>query len=440
MKTLFAKILLWLLATIVITTAGFVLIDAFNGPASNQRRGSQFFMGEARHIYAAEGAQGLSSYFERIKGSLGGRAFLIDSSGTDLVSGNDRSNLIRQAKNTRLPFVHYDSSFFFYGTDRDGYWFFVEIVVMSGAWIQRLWLLATILALCYLLARHLTSPLRGLQHAVERFGKGDFTARSNSQRRDELGQLARTFDQMAERIQTLLENQRELLRDISHELRSPLTRLGLAIELARSRADKEKALNTIEKEADRLNELVGELLSLARLENQEFARPCSPIRLDEMVIDLIDACSVEASQRKCRLLFPSSGQITVDADEELIRRAIENIIRNAVRYAPENTDIGVTIEETDGMTILRVRDAGPGVPQDSLTRIFEPFYRVDHDRNRETGGTGLGLAIAHRAVQIHGGRILARNAHPGLEVEIQLPRSGPLVKEHATYHEVRHLQ
>ena len=279
---------------------------------------------------------------------------------------------------------------------------------MSGAWIQRLWLLATILALCYVLARHLTSPLRGLQHAVERFGKGDFTARSSSQRRDELGQLARTFDQMAERIQTLVENQRELLRDISHELRSPLTRLGLAIELARSGDDKERALNTIEKEADRLNALVGELLSLARIENQESAQRRSPVRLDAMLEDLMDVCSVESSQRECRLLFTPPGPIMVEADEELVRRAIENTIRNAVRYAPKNTDVLVTIEETKELSIVRVRDFGPGVPQESLTRIFEPFYRVDHDRNRETGGTGLGLAIAHRAVQIHGGRIVAQ--------------------------------
>jgi two-component system, OmpR family, sensor kinase len=422
MRKLFAKILLWFLATMVITAAGFILIDffGFSGSAASQRRSAQFFLAEARHIYEKEGREGLSGYLQRIEMGPAVRAFLVDPHGHDVQSGADRTDLMAKVNGARMPFVRHDSSFFFYVTDSDGFCFFMEPEVGS-LWVQRSWLLVAIVALCYVLARHLTAPLRGLQHAVESFGKGDFRARSSSHRRDELGQLARTFDRMAERIQTLVERQRVLLRDISHELRSPLTRLGLAVELARSRPDKETALNTIDREVDRLNMLVGEVLSLARLDSHEPVLQRSSMRLDEMLEDLVDACSVEAEERHCSLIYRPGSLIMIDANEELVRRALENVVRNAVRYAPEKTDVTVTAEQSQGMTTIRIRDAGPGVPEESLTRIFEPFYRVDHDRNRETGGTGLGLAIALRAVESHGGSILARNIHPGLEIEIRLP-------------------
>jgi two-component system sensor histidine kinase CpxA len=280
--------------------------------------------------------------------------------------------------------------------------------------------MAANLALCYVLARHLTAPLGAFQRAVERFGKGDFTARVGLSRRDELGQLARTFDHMAEQIQTLLESQRHLLRDISHELRSPLTRLAIAIELARAEGDKTHPLDVIEREANRLNELVGELISLARFENRQTAPQLAPVHLQTMLEDIIEICSVEASARNCRLVLDSEADQTLEADEELLRRAVENIVRNAVRHAPPGSDITLSLNAAGGTVRIRVRDRGPGVPPDLLMRIFEPFYRIDSDRNRATGGAGLGLAIAKRAVEVHGGRIGARNSEPGLEIEIEM--------------------
>src|SRR5262249_44026865 len=211
----------------------------------------------------------------------------------------------------------------------------------------------------------------------------------NSARHDELGQLARTFDEMASQIHTLVENERNLLRDISHELRSPLTRLGLAVELARSHPDKEEALNRIEREADRLNVLVSDLLSLARIENQQSIRWRQPLQLDDLLKDIIDACSVEASQHQCNLVLRAVTPITIEADEELIRRAMENPIRNAIRYAPTHTEVIVTAEQANAITIVRIRDFGPGIPQEMLSRVFDPFCRADRDRSRETGGIGL---------------------------------------------------
>jgi two-component system sensor histidine kinase CpxA len=254
-----------------------------------------------------------------------------------------------------------------------------------------------------------------LQAAVDRFGKGDLKARAGSQRRDELGQLAQTFDRMADRIEILLSAERRLLLDVSHELRSPLARLNVAVELARSGSDPESALNRIQKEADRLNTLVGELLQVTRAEGDPAAMRGEPVRLDELLREVVEDASIEANSRHCRVELQNAPPVTIHADRELVRRAVENVIRNAIRYAPERTAVEVSLK--DGPCVV-VRDYGPGVPPDSLPRLFDAFYRVEDDRGRASGGVGLGLAIARRAVEIHKGTIRAENAIPGLRVEM----------------------
>jgi two-component system sensor histidine kinase CpxA len=318
---------------------------------------------------------------------------------------------------------------YFARTSEDGhYWFFVPLrreppmAPFRQQWL--LWMIPAVVLLCWGLARYLTAPLRSLEQAVIRFGKGDFSARAASTRGDELGRLARTFDQMAERIQALLGSQRRLLLDISHELRSPLTRLGLAVELARSGSDREAALDRIQKEADRLNALVGELLTITRAEADPGSMRFGPVRVDELLRDVADICSMEAKSRETQLEVGDLPQATIEGDEELLRRALENVIRNAIRYAPPQTTVDVSLEKTDAGLRIRVRDGGPGVPESSLPHLFEPFYRVEGDRSRASGGTGLGLAIARRAVDLHHGKITARNAQPGLLVEMALPELG----------------
>lgn len=424
MKGLFARILIWFLASLLITATGFALIDALSEPSTGQRRGTQFFLDEARHNYATGGRTGLAAYLERLHTGLGGRGALTDAAGRDLATGADRSDMVRSAQASTFSVMRYDASTYLYATDSAGYWFFLERPIFGGGvgWAGRLWLMAANLVLCYILARHLTAPLRALQRAVERFGKGDFTARVGSTRRDELGQLARTFDHMAEQIQTLLESQRHLLRDISHELRSPLTRLAIATELARAENEPAQALDVIEREGNRLNDLVGKLIALARFENRQAAPQLSTVGMIAVLEDIIEICEVEAAARNCRLCLEAAHDVTFEVDEELLRRAVENIVRNAVRYAPPDSKIGLSLTTVHDTVHIRVRDYGPGVPPESLTRIFEPFYRIDADRNRATGGAGLGLAIARRAIAVHGGRVTARNAEPGLEVEIELPR------------------
>jgi two-component system sensor histidine kinase CpxA len=226
---------------------------------------------------------------------------------------------------------------------------------------------------------------------------------------------------MADRIESLVAAQRQLLSDISHELRSPLARLGVAIELARSGDNPEPALNRIQKESDRLNALVGQLLQVTRAEGDPASLRRDPVRLDELVEQLVDDSSLEAASQGCALRYDLREPVTVAGDPELLRRAVENVIRNAIRHSPRDTDVEVKLARSNGRVVVDVRDHGPGVPEEALPRLFDAFYRVETDRNRTSGGIGLGLSIARRAIELHKGRIRARNAQPGLEVELELP-------------------
>jgi len=285
---------------------------------------------------------------------------------------------------------------------------------------------------CYLLSWYLTKPIVRLRTATRQLAAGDLTARTGaapSSRRDEVAGLMRDFDAMAERIETLLKAQSRLLNDISHELRSPLARLNVALGLARQRAGVESAdmLDRIELEASRLNELIGRILTLARLEDGEQLVPQTPVPLDELVATVTEDAEFEAQARHCHVNASiPEGNWIVRGNASLLHSAIENVIRNAIRYTHDGTSVEVALssETTLGAkeAVLRVSDSGPGVPSDALDKLFEPFYRLDEARGRQTGGVGLGLAITERAVRFHGGKVLALNRQPnGLTVEIRLP-------------------
>jgi two-component system sensor histidine kinase CpxA len=226
---------------------------------------------------------------------------------------------------------------------------------------------------------------------------------------------------MADRIETLLAAERRLLLDISHELRSPLARLSVAVELARSDSEPERHLDRIEREVGRLNALVGELLQVTRAEGDAARMHHGRLALDELVNQVVEDARLEAGQRGSEVAWSSREPVEIEGDEELIRRAVENVVRNSVRYAPADTAVEVSVKRSGGEALVIVRDHGPGVPSEHLSRIFDPFYRVEPDRNRASGGAGLGLAIARRAIELHHGRIEARNASPGLLVEMRLP-------------------
>ena len=432
MRSLFAKILLWFWCAMAVTVVGSAFISALSVNRNDSDTESPasklvtFQLEEARSAYETGGRPALQAFLDTLQHVYRAQGVLTDERGRDLLTNQDRSDLVRRASRSRaVPFIRAGATTVARHADDDRYWFFFIVPQSSvGLWFitpEHLFVMAVAVLGCYWLAFHLTRPVRKLQKAVERFGRGDLSARAGSTRRDELGQLARTFDRMAGRIETLMAAERRLLLDISHELRSPLARLGVAVELARSGEGREAALNRIQKESDRLNALVGQLLQVTRAEGDPNSLRRDPMRLDELVQQLVEDSGIEAAAHGCVLKYAKREPALVAGDPELLRRAIENVIRNAIRYSPPQSTVEVALARRNGTAVVDVRDQGPGVPEEALPRLFDAFYRVDTDRNRASGGIGLGLSIARRAVELHKGAIRARNAHPGLEVELELP-------------------
>jgi signal transduction histidine kinase len=436
MNSLFARILAWFWCTLAITLVGSAFISAISmNPSDSDEHAPlsrllRFQLEEARTAYEVGGRPDLQAYLETLSRIYDAKGILADEKGRDLLTGEDRSGLVRRAKMGASGATLY--RYFPLGdatlarAAADGrYWFFFIVprtsLAPSFLTPEHLFFMAAAVLLCYWLALSLTSPVRALQKAVERFGSGDFRARVNSNRGDELGQLANTFDRMAGRIETLLAAERRLLMDISHELRSPLARLGVAVELARTGENLEAALNRIQKESDRVNALLCQLLQVTRAEGDPSSLRRDPVRLDELVQQLVDDTAIEAAARGCRVQYREPEPVTVEGDSELLRRAMENVIRNAIRYSPPAADVEVKLFQRNGTAVVDVRDHGPGVPEESVSRLFDAFYRVEQSRDTSSGGIGLGLSIARRAIELHKGGIHARNANPGLEVEIELP-------------------
>jgi signal transduction histidine kinase len=283
---------------------------------------------------------------------------------------------------------------------------------------------------CYWLARHLSTPVVKLRGVAQELSDGNLTARVDSelsQRHDEIGYLGRDFNVMAGRIESLVEAQRRLLGDISHELRSPLARQNVALGLARRRGNPEvsSSLDRIGREAERMNQMIGQLLTLSQVENGTDGLANVKVDLDALVHEIVDDADFEARGRDRVVRLISSVPCTVNGVGDLLRSAIENVVRNAVRHTAAGTAVEISLrcDELNGKrpaTVI-VRDHGKGVPEESIEDIFRAFYRVEDARDRKTGGTGLGLAIAARAVRLHGGTIKAMNAPDGgLLVEIRL--------------------
>ncbi len=294
---------------------------------------------------------------------------------------------------------------------------------------------------CYGLARYLAAPVGRIRRAAQRLSSGDLSARVEPNHlprgHDEIAHLAHDFDQMAERMQSLVTAQNRLLGDVSHELRSPLARMSLALELAQrgDEAKKQNALDRIMREAMRLDVLIGELLTLSRLENGLRAETLNNTVDIAYVAGEVEADAEFEAQnagRDIKVTYsgPEEG-IIMRGDPELLHRAIENVTRNALRHTNDDSTVAIELHMEGSDIIITVSDGGPGVPPDELESIFRPFYRVEGARDRPDGGsgTGLGLAIAQRAIAAHGGTISATNRpEGGLCVRLSLPKNRVLAK------------
>ena len=433
MRTLYARILLWCFGTLLFSLFAFVAISRPIQDRAAGRRGPfegmhALELDQARQAYLDGGSARLAAYLEQLRGYFGVEHYLLDAQGRDLVSGVDRSEMLRAERDEMggPPPRPVDGRMSMAArTSSDGRFHLVVIapppLPLSNLMPYYLLVLGAVAVLCWVLAAYIASPLRSLAGAVDRFGQGDLSARVHFTRRDEIGNLARSFNAMAERIETLLTAERRLLQDVSHELRSPLARLSFAAELTRTAPDRDAAVARMMKEIERLAKLVGALLEVTRAEGDAASRRSEEVRLDEVVAEIVQDCRLEAEVHCCRIVFDGLSPAVVCGDPELLRRAVENVLRNAVRYAPATSAVEVRLEARGASVDLAIRDYGPGVPDALLPKLFDPFFRVDDSRDSATGGVGLGLAIACRAVRLHHGELVAENAHPGLLVTMRLP-------------------
>jgi two-component system sensor histidine kinase CpxA len=316
--------------------------------------------------------------------------------------------------------------------------------------------LAMAISACFalLLAAYITAPLARIRASARRVARGDLSAHIGDLRfgrSAEILALASEFDQMTARLRDLVEGQRRLIRDVSHEMRSPLSRLRIALELARANlkealvepagavlesvtAGREhdsarnfpgmeaaNQLDRIEREAERLEEMIAQAIQLTRMETTTQSK-VEDVALDQLIADIASDAAFEAQVRPCTLHIAQNEPLVVRAEADLVASAIENVVRNAVKYTAAHSTVSIRLDRVEGQARVRVRDCGPGVPAGDCARIFEPYFRTDVARQRKSGGSGLGLAIAKRAIERQGGRIHASNVDGGgLEVEILLP-------------------
>jgi two-component system sensor histidine kinase CpxA len=288
--------------------------------------------------------------------------------------------------------------------------------------------LACCVAVSYLLARYLVGPLQHLHAAAIAFAGGDLSARGRdvtTGRRDEVAELVRAFNRMADRVSALIQAQRRFIVDVSHEIKSPLARLSLAAALARrsAGANADAQFDRLEREIETASSLVRELQVLSSLETAASLERRAPVNLAEMLAAAIDNVAFEwkGHAHGIRLAAPAEPVVTL-GDPGMLQRAVENVLRNALFYTPEGTEVDIAVSREADAAHIEVRDYGPGVSEASLYQLFNPFFRVDESRTRNTGGVGIGLAIFERTIALHGGKATARNATPcGLRISIELP-------------------
>ena len=454
---LFFKIFLWFLAAIALMVGVVIflnwsvqtepVVSRWQNSVKNQMN---VFTATATQIYDAQGEQGLREFLDRIDNAdTVSEVDVVNKDGKNWISDGidlqqyqsliDSTFLTGQVQieqsspDTALAAMIFDTK------DNTGVgrtqhalivrWERPKPTPIFGEsrlrYLRFFGLLLTALLVCYLLALYLSSPIGKIRAATQKLAEGDLSTRVADElgnRHDELGLLATDFDLMAERIESLITSQKRLSRDISHELRSPLARLGVALEIAKQRAGDEQTpqLDRIETESARLNEMISRLLTLSRLESGSQDIEKQDIDLKALVEDVAEDADFEAQAKGKSVKFSGAEQCRVTGDEGLLRSAVENVLRNAVRYTPEGTSVDVLLTSNNGTAKIKVTDHGGGVPADELKNLFRPFYRVGEARERATGGIGLGLSIAERAIQAHNGTIEDQNVGRGLMVEIDL--------------------
>jgi len=452
---LFIKIFLWFLAAIALmvgvvifltwTTQTEPVVSRWQSSVKNQ---TNIYAETSAQIYKNEGEKGLEEFLNRIRNSENIKDIEIaktieDSRFVNSVNRETLQNLFNKSIEENEPKLDFSAPDYGYSAK--------PVTLMNGEkyilitqwtrpkptpffgeanyrYVRLLGLIFTSLAVCYALARYLSSPIVKLSRATKQLASGELQTRvapEIGKRGDEIGKLAKDFDEMAERIESLITSQQRLTRDISHELRSPLARLNVALELAKQKStpENDKLLDRIERAGKKLNEMIGQILTLAKLESQSELIEKRKVNLCKLVEKVAADANFEAAAQGKKVEILQDENCEIDGNENLLRSAVENVLRNALRYTKDVVDVSLRKEKAN--VVVKIRDHGEGVPENELDKLFTPFYRVAEARERGSGGVGLGLAIAEQAVSSHKGKILAKNADGGgLEIEIKLPLNG----------------
>ena len=394
---------------------------------------------EAAADYEQGGQPALDNFLNEI--SLKGRTtyWLLDAGGKPLTSRSYPSQLPKYAQQAEQSggFLRIDESYFAVSpvnTPQGQYLLVSEFVPPPLServpgdilWTLKLGTIVSAI-LCLIIAHYLSKPIERLRNATNELARGNLDIRVShyiGSRRDEIAELVRDFDSMADELRKLIQSERNLLSGVSHELRSPIARIRLALTLARGDDARERRemLDRIEQETIQLDSMLERILTVARLESGQHKPKLRDVSLRDIVDDVLNDARFEATALDVDIKFAGSPEVNLKGDPDLLRSAIENIVRNAIFYSGAGGQIEITLRRDDGNALLSVRDNGPGVPEESLPLLFKPFYRVDNSRGDSTGGMGLGLAIVRNAVLVHSGTVSANNVAPhGLEVVIHLP-------------------
>ncbi|MGR9090556.1 MAG: ATP-binding protein [Gammaproteobacteria bacterium] len=459
MSRLFAKIFLgfWVttIAVVIATALGMMQFNRALGDETVARhfeRTQAAYAAAANAILDSGGLAELGLWLRELDGPGGarGRLQLLDDAGRPVFGSPPATDvstaLAKRDAGAGEPRV--DGRVFFdplYGPDGERYWFVSDMrrggPMRSGGFARPQFRAGGPLAgslrfaiaivvsgvVCFGLARYLTKPIRKLQAASAEIANGNFGVRvEDHARHDELGDLGRDFDRMAEQLERLQASQQQLLRDVSHELRSPLARLQVALGLARQRGGDAVAgeLDRIEREAEAIEALIRELLSVARLEADVGDFGDARVDVGELLPHVVRDANYEGVNAQKSVVYAGSAAAMVRGDRALLKSAFENVIRNALHHTPLGTSVNVdlALDSAGGRVIVSVRDHGQGVDPELIPDLFKPFVRAQYARDRDSGGYGIGLAIADAAVKRHRGEIGASNhADGGLLVEILLP-------------------
>jgi len=458
-RSLFSKIFLWFWLAMALVSLTLILSSTWTESRSSGERDeaidramTPLIADNFAEVFDRQGKAGLEELLSHGKGSFPWEPYLFDSFGHEVLGRQvspqiteamQLAELSRKTEIIRGNAGHWVGQYVL-ASSGNPYVLVLDISrrrppdpafsVPSQVQVLRFMIVLLIVGLISLwITRHITSPIIQLRSAATQLAGGNLSARVSQEtllRKDELADLGKDFNHMASQVELLMASQRRLIGDISHELRSPLARLSVALGLARRTADPETdtSLNRIERETQRLNEMISGLLHLARLESGTETLDQEIVDIEGLVSSVADDANFEAGSRNRSVRVLSTFPCSRKGNAQLLRSAVENVVRNAVNYTAEGTEVELSLAPAgEGESaVIRVRDHGPGVPESALKTIFEPFFRVDEARDRFSGGAGLGLSITDRVIRAHGGSVNAQNQpEGGLIIELTLPVDGP---------------